>query len=224
MAADLDLLHFEVGNRGQQFRIPVHQPLVLVDQPLAVQFHEHLHHRARQALVHREAYARPVAGGTQPLQLVGDDVAALGLPLPDPFEELFAPHLAAARLLPFHQLPLDHHLGRDPRVIGAGLPQHVAAAHPLEAAEDVLQGVVEGVPHMQRARHVRRRDHDRERPGIAPLRAPCIERAAVLPEQGHAGFDIGGLVVLLDHGGAIMAMERARPFSASMESKRALDS
>ena len=163
-ALDLDLLHLEIGNRGQQLRVPVHQPLVFVDQPLAMQLDEHLDDGARQALVHGEAFARPVAGGAEPLQLVDDDAAALGLPLPDPFEEFGAAHLAPARLLPFHQLPLDHHLGRDAGVIGAGLPQHVAAAHPLEAAQDVLQGVVERVPHVQRARHVRRRDHDRERP------------------------------------------------------------
>ena len=29
----LDLLHFEVGDRGEQLRVPVDQPLVLVDQP-----------------------------------------------------------------------------------------------------------------------------------------------------------------------------------------------
>src|SRR5664279_4100263 len=57
--------------------------------------------------------------------------------------------------------------------------------------------------HMQRARHVRRRDHDRERTGVAALGASGGKRAAVLPDQGHTAFDIGGLVVLIDHGGAI---------------------
>jgi hypothetical protein len=54
---ELDLLHFEVGDRGEQLRIPVHQPLVFVDQPCAVQLDEHLHDRARKPLVHREAFA-----------------------------------------------------------------------------------------------------------------------------------------------------------------------
>ena len=67
------------------------------------------------------------------LQLIDDDAAAFGLPLPDPLEEFGAAHVAPARLLPLHQLPLDHHLGRDAGVVGARLPQHVAAAHPLEA-------------------------------------------------------------------------------------------
>ncbi len=53
---------------------------------------------------------------------------------PDPLEKFGAADVAAARLLPLHQLPLDHHLGGDAGVVGAGLPQHVAAAHALEAA------------------------------------------------------------------------------------------
>ena len=168
-----------------------------------MQFDEHFHDRARQAFIHSEAFARPVAGRAEPFQLIDDDAAALGLPLPDPLEKFGPAHLAPARLLPLHQLSLDHHLGRDPGVIGAGLPQHVAPAHPLETAQNVLQGVVERVPHMQRTRHVRRRNHDGERLGVAPLRAPGLERAAVLPEAGHTAFDIGGLVVFLDHDGAI---------------------
>jgi hypothetical protein len=48
----------------------------------------------------------------------------------------------AVGLLPLHQLALDNHLGGDAGVIGAGLPQHVAPAHTLEAHEDVLQGIV----------------------------------------------------------------------------------
>jgi len=105
-----------------------------------------------------------------------------------------------SRQLPLHQLPLDHHLGRDTGVIGAGLPQHVAAAHPLKTAQNVLQRVVERVPHMQGTGDVRRRDHDGERLCVATIRATGAERACILPNQGHAAFDIGGLVVFLDHG------------------------
>ena len=197
------MLHLEIGDRGQQLRVPVHQPLVFVDQPLAIEFDEHLDHGARQAFIHGEALARPVAGRPQPLQLVDDGVAALGLPLPDPFQKLLAAHLAAAGLLPFHQLALDHHLGGDAGMVGAGLPQHVAAAHPLEAAENVLQCIVERVPHMQRAGHVRRRNHDGERFGVTALRAAGFERTGFPPDAGPAAFDIGRLVVFLDHGGAI---------------------
>ena len=60
--------------------------------------------------------------------------AGLFLPLPDPLDELLAAHRAAVGCWLSMQLALDHHLGGDAGVVGAGLPQHVRAAHALEAA------------------------------------------------------------------------------------------
>ena len=94
------------------------------------------------------------------------------------------PDVAAARLLPLHQLALDHHLGGDAGVVGAGLPQHVLAAHALEAAQDVLQRVVERMAHVQRAGDVGRRDDDanraarRARSGRPARKAPAFSQAA----------------------------------------------
>ena len=61
MAVDLLLHDLEIGDRGVQLRVPVHKALVLEDQTLAVQLDEHLEDGLRQALVHREPLARPVA-------------------------------------------------------------------------------------------------------------------------------------------------------------------
>ena len=61
MAVHLFLHNLEIGDRGVQLRVPVHKALVLEDQTLAVQLDEHLEDGLRQALVHREPLARPVA-------------------------------------------------------------------------------------------------------------------------------------------------------------------
>ena len=61
MALHLDLLHLEIGNGGEQLRVPVDEPLVSVDQACAVELYEHLEHRAREPFIHGEALARPVA-------------------------------------------------------------------------------------------------------------------------------------------------------------------
>ncbi len=179
----LDLLHFEVGDCSEQFGVPVDQPLVLVDEALAIKLDEDLEHRAREALVHGEALARPVARGPQPLQLIGDGAARFRLPGPHPLQELLTPERAPARLLALHQLALDHHLGGDAGVIGAGLPEHIASAHALEAGQHVLQRIVERMPHVQRAGDVGRRDDDAERLGIAPLRTTGSKRARLLPSR-----------------------------------------
>ena len=85
-------------------------------------------------------------------------------------------------------------------MVGARLPQHVLAAHPLEPAQHVLQRVVERVAHVQRAGDVGRRDDDAIGFGVAPLRAAGAERAFLLPGRGDAGLDFGRLVAVVDHG------------------------
>ena len=94
-ALHLDLLHLQIGDGGEQLRVPVNEPLVLVDQVLPVELDEDLQHGLRQPLVHGEALARPVARGAEPLELVGDGAAGLGLPGPDLLEEFVAAHVAA---------------------------------------------------------------------------------------------------------------------------------
>ena len=44
---------------------------------------------------------------------------------PDALDEFLAAERAAVRLLPLHQLALDHHLRGDAGMVGAGLPEHV---------------------------------------------------------------------------------------------------
>ena len=174
MALDLDILDFEIADRRLQPRVPIHQPLVLVDQALAVELDEHLGDGAGQPLVHGEALARPVGAGAQPAQLLDDGAAGFGLPFPDFGQEFLAAQPDAAHL-PLGQLALDDQLGGDAGMVGARLPEHILAAHALEAGQDILQRVVEGVADMQPPGDIGRRDHDAEGLGIGPAAGP--ERA-----------------------------------------------
>src|SRR5215469_11617530 len=149
MAFGLDLDHLQIGDRGQQLRVPVDQPFVLVNEPRTIKLYKNFKNRTRKPLIHREALTRPVTRGAQPLKLIDDGAATLRFPFPDSLEESLAPHLAPAFLLPLHQLTLDNHLRRDAGVVGARLPEHVLAAHAFEAAQDILERVVERMAHMQ---------------------------------------------------------------------------
>src|SRR5215218_7441318 len=111
-ALDLPGLHLEIGNRGLEARIPVHQPLVAIEQLLVVEIDEHLEDGLREALVHGEALIGPVARSAEAAELTGDRAAAFFLPFPDAGDELVAAEigtLAAGGV----ELALDHHLGRD---------------------------------------------------------------------------------------------------------------
>ena len=70
-------------------------------------------------------------------------------------------------------------------MVGAHLPQRVEAAHAVVADQRVLQRVLEGVAHVQRAGHVRRRQHDR----VGLALAAGLEHAAGLPLRVQAGLE-----------------------------------
>jgi hypothetical protein len=131
--------------------------------------------------------------------LVHDGAAAFGLPFPDAAQEFLAPQFAARRLLALHQLAFDDHLRGDAGMIGAGLPEHVLAAHTLETDEDVLNGVVERVPDVERSGDVGRRNDDRER--LCPWLGarPRGEGAGVQPALIDAALDGARLIGLFDH-------------------------
>jgi hypothetical protein len=61
---------------------------------------------------------------------------------------------------------------------------------PLEPRQDVLQRVVERMAHVQRAGHVRRRDHDAVGRGGLALGAAGAERLRAFPRGVDAAFDL----------------------------------
>jgi len=194
-ALGLLILDLGVGNRRQAGRAPVDDPFATVDQALFIQADEHLRDRLRQHIVHGEAFTAPVAGRSEALQLLDDPAAIDALPFPGSLQK----SLAADCLLVFPVFPHlldDFRLGRDRGVVGAGQPEGGIALHPLLADQDVLQGVVEGVPHVQLTGDVRRRDHD----GVGFFRRVGLGReiALFLPVCVQAGFCLGWLESLAD--------------------------
>ena len=199
MAVDLGRLDLEVGDGRLQLDVPVDQPLVAIDQAGLVERHEGMDHGLAQALVHGEALAAPVRRIAEPAHLADDGAARLRLPLPDLGHERLAAELAPALVAARgRELALDHHLRGDAGMVGARLPQHVVAAHAMEADQRVLDGVVQGMADMQAAGDVGRRQDDAE--GRSRRVAPGREAAAGFPLGVDAGFDLDGPVGLVEHG------------------------
>ena len=205
-AVHLALLDLQVRDGGLEMRIPVHQPLVAIDQALLVQLHEDLAHGRVQPLVQGEPLARPVARGPQAAQLAHNGAAALGLPFPDLVDEGVAAHVAPPDIARRRQLTLDHHLGRDTGVVRTRQPQHRLALHPVIAGQDVLQGVVQRMADVQAARHIRRRNDDRIG-ALRPFRAGR-EQAALFPLGVQAGFGGLGFEGLFEHGSSLIVVVR----------------
>jgi hypothetical protein len=92
------------------------------------------------------------------------------------------------------ELPLHHVLRGDASVIGAEHPQRLPSVHPLVTNEDVLERVVQGVPHMERARHVRGRVDDAV--GLAGPGGVDVEVTARLPLAIPAKLGGGRIVAV----------------------------
>ena len=189
------LLDLEVREHGLRLDVPVDQARVAVDQPLFVEPHEGFAHRPHHVRVHRELRPRPVAGSAHLAELLENPLPRLFLPLPDPFDELLAAEVVPRQAFLF-ELPLDHDLRRDPRMVDAGHPERVVALHPLVAAEHVLERRPAGVAHVERAGDVRRRDGEGVGlPSVARL-FRSREEPRGLPELVPARLAFGGRVLL----------------------------
>ncbi len=189
LALLLLVLDLEVGHGGAELRIPVDEALAAIDEPVVEQPHECFDDCGGEPLVHREALARPVARRAEAAHLVRDRRAGFLLPLPDALDEFLAADLEPRRAFDL-ELVLDDDLRRDAGMIGAELPQRVAAAHPLPADQHVHQRVLERVPHVQRAGDVGRRQLDAiGRRAVLPRR---LEVAARFPQRVPLRLDGGG--------------------------------
>ena len=153
------ILALDIRDRGLAVRTPVDDTLAVIDESLLVVVDEYLLNRFRTALVKREAFALPVAGRTQLLELILNLTAVLVCPVPCAFEESVASHVVLCETLGFH-LRHDFCLGSNGSMVGSGEPQRRIALHALRADQYVLQCFVKGVTHVELSGNVRRRDND----------------------------------------------------------------
>src|SRR5207248_2236077 len=127
--------------------------------------------------------------------LARDGRARLLLPLPDSLDEFIPPEVVARLALSF-QLALDDDLGGDAGVVGADDPVGVEAAHALIADERVHQRLLEGMPHVQGAGDIGRRQLDAVRRCVV---IAMLEVAGRFPALVPALFDRSGIETLVEH-------------------------
>ena len=151
--------HFLVGEGGEGFGVPIDHAYAAVDKALAIEVHEDLDDALAAGTVHGEGGAVPVAGATELAQLLEDDAAVLLGPRPGVLEELLAGEIALFDAL-LGKAVDDLSLGGDAGMVGAWHPTGVLTFHAGVAHEDVLNGLVEYVTHVQHARHIGRWDDD----------------------------------------------------------------
>ena len=194
VAGLVHILHLGVTQGRDAVGAPVDDAAALINEALVVQLTEGLPDGFGAALIHGKAGAAPVAGHAQLLLLLHDAAAVLLLPLPDPLEELFAAQVIAGLALLDTQLLLHLDLGGNAGVVRTGQPQRGIALHPLETGQDILEGRVQGVAHVELARDVGRRHDDGE--GFFLGVGVALEAAGLLPHLVDAALHLLGLIHL----------------------------
>ena len=96
------------------------------------------------------------------MQLFHDAGAVLLFPVPALLQKAVPAQIVLVDAL-LLQLVDDLDLGGDSRVVRARLPQGLVALHPLVTGDNILQRRIPGMPQVQLAGNIRRRDHDTER-------------------------------------------------------------
>ena len=153
--------HFQVGDSCFKDGVPVNKSFAPVDEAFLVELDKSLGHDLASWFIHGEVLATPVHAVTHAAHLLGDGFATFLLPFPNFSDEVFSGDLLCgakgvlgqALLL---ELPLNHNLSGDPRMIGAWDPCGVGARHAVIAGQAVHDRLIEGVPHVQSTRHIGR--------------------------------------------------------------------
>ena len=173
---------------------PVHDALAAVDHLVVVPVHEDLADGLGVLRAHRELLVVEVHRAAHALDLLDDDAAVLLLPLLAGLEELLAADGAAVDAL-LLELFVDLGLGGDAGVVRAHDPAGAVAAHAGIADVGVLDGVIEGVAHVEHAGDVGGRDDDGA-VALAGLALAALVVAALEPLVEHALLGRPGLVGL----------------------------
>ncbi len=145
----IDRLHddFLVGEGGERGRTPVHHAFSAVNPAATKKLRKGSGNGAIVVGIHREHRPIPVAGASESLELAEDDPAVLFLPGLGPLQERLAADLPAGLALAFAQFPLHDRVRRNAGMVGARNPQRGLPLQPGPAHQDVLDCVVQNVPH-----------------------------------------------------------------------------
>ena len=153
MALLLFIDHFLGREGGEGLRIPVHHAQATVDEAFVIEVNKHFDHTFTARFVHREGCTVPVAAGTQTAQLFQDDATMLVGPVPGMLKELLTGQVTLLDTLGSELLDYLR-LSGNRGMVGTRHPTGILTFHTGTAYQNILNGVIEHVSHVEHTRHI----------------------------------------------------------------------
>ena len=121
-ALDVSVFNFVISKGRMAAGTPVDDVFAAVDEPVAVQLDKNLAHGTGKAFVHGEAFAAPIAGGTELFELTDNSVTETVLPIPYSFKKLLASKIISGKTFVDSELFLNLYLRCYSGMVGSGNP------------------------------------------------------------------------------------------------------
>ena len=148
-----------VRKSGQRFRIPVYHTDTAIDQSFIEQVYENFEYAFTTFLIHGEGCTIPVAGCAEFTELFQDDAAVFVCPVPGMFQELIASQVCFLDALGC-EFVYDFRFSGDRCMVSPRHPAGILAFHTGTANQNILDGIIKHVSHVQHTSDVRGRNDD----------------------------------------------------------------
>ena len=140
-------------------RAPVDDTLALIDEALVIEVYEYFLNSFGATVIEGEALSIPVTGGTEFFQLLNDSAAVFAFPFPCTFQETFTAEVLFGESFFLHCV-YNLSLGCDRSMVSSWQPEGFIALHSSETDQNILQGFIQCVTHMQLTGDVRWWNYD----------------------------------------------------------------
>ena len=148
-----------VRKGSQRFRVPVHHTDSAIDQSFIEQINEYFDNAFATFLVHSKGCTIPVAGCTELAKLFEDDTSMFVRPVPGMFQKFVTGQVGFLDTLR-GKFVYDFRFSGDGSMVSSRHPAGIFAFHTGTANQNILNGIIKHMSHVQHTGDIRRRDDD----------------------------------------------------------------
>ena len=192
MAHIIFMLYFDIGKRRLAAGTPVGNAEPLINQTFFIKGYKYFTDSTGANIIHRKTFTAPITGRPQASDLLPDGIPVFFLPFPYAFQKFFTSQIVLCEAF-FGNLFFHLDLRGDTGMVLSRKPEDIIPLHPFIADQDILQCIVQRMPHMKLPRYIGRRQHNAVR--LFPLLRFIMKYTVFLPKVIPFLFNRTGFIL-----------------------------